>query len=1105
MQLNRLLEALDDATLSELFANATLNKGRAYVGRVRQIEAVGNQLEAWVQGSEREPYRARVKLVMREYDGERTLEITSRCSCPVGSRCKHVVALLLAARRPGALNDKPREAVLSWVRKLKTRLQPASTKPAKPKNRPTHAIFYAFDPHSWQSRSRLHLYKIRLGRDGEPTADAERWYNIDQALMKPPSFVAEEDLPLLRSIRNEARKEGGYWGGIPLEGDGGFRLVQAILASEKAMLLSDDDDDAPLQALRAGAARAGQLHWLPDRDGLRARIAVTTEASFTLSTEPFHYIDSGTGEIGILDLPDAPACLALLELPALNPKEIPVVAAALAEVAPDLPAPDAEGATALPWIDAGLQPVLTLDTLSDLSLRNHRGYQAAPHASYDYAIPRFRYGVIDFATSDDASIVTLADGSAARVRRQPEAEGRALQALRGAGFQAVHSRHIYTWSPLPEDMLGLESLVAWQNFTTEIAPQLQAAGWKFEPSARFRHFALQAEAWFAELEENQSGWFELSLGIEVEGERIDLAPLLYALFRRDARWLDRNQLQSISDDEHVDLLAEGGKRIRVPAGRIKPLATTLVDLFDAPSSGPLRVSRQDAPRLSEALDQEKWALEGEALLNAWLEKIRNAQTVEPVAAPEGLLLTLRTYQLEGLAWLQHLRKTELGGILADDMGLGKTAQTLAHLLLEKQAGRLDRPVLIVLPTSLIFNWASEVQRFAPTLSVLKLQGKARSEAFAQIPNHDLCLTTYPLLWRDREQLAAHSYHYVILDEAQTVKNAASQAAKVVRELDTRHRLCITGTPLENHLGELWSQFDFLLPGFLGDAKDFNARWRNPIEKQGNLLRREVLSRRIAPFILRRRKEDVAKELPPKTIVVRSVSLEGRQRDLYETVRASMDKRVRDEIASRGFARSQILILDALLKLRQVCCDPRLLKSEAASKVKEGAKLDLLMQMLPELIDEGRRILVFSQFTGMLALIGAELMKRDIDFALLTGDTDDREQQIKRFQKGNVPVFLISLKAGGVGLNLTTADTVIHYDPWWNPAAENQASDRAHRIGQSKNVFVYKLVVAGSIEERILGLQERKADLAASILGESTESTAKFDEKDIQALLAPLPD
>ncbi|HRM70777.1 MAG TPA: DEAD/DEAH box helicase, partial [Thauera phenylacetica] len=281
-------------------------------------------------------------------------------------------------------------------------------------------------------------------------------------------------------------------------------------------------------------------------------------------------------------------------------------------------------------------------------------------------------------------------------------------------------------------------------------------------------------------------------------------------------------------------------------------------------------------------------------------------------------------------------------------------------------------------------------------------------------------------------------------------------------------------------------------------------WRTPIEKHGDTVRRDLLAARLRPFILRRRKEDVATELPPKTIIVRSVGLEGGQRDLYETVRAAMDEKVRAEIAGKGFARSQIVILDALLKLRQVCCDPRLLKSPAALRVKERAKLDLLMDMLPELIDEGRRILVFSQFTTMLGLIATELDKAKIGWVALTGDTRDRRIPVEDFQKGRVPVFLISLKAGGVGLNLTAADTVIHYDPWWNPAAENQATDRAHRIGQDKPVFVFKLVCAGSIEEKILALQERKAALAESVLSEDANALAKFGETDIAALLAPLP-
>jgi SNF2 family DNA or RNA helicase len=294
------------------------------------------------------------------------------------------------------------------------------------------------------------------------------------------------------------------------------------------------------------------------------------------------------------------------------------------------------------------------------------------------------------------------------------------------------------------------------------------------------------------------------------------------------------------------------------------------------------------------------------------------------------------------------------------------------------------------------------------------------------------------------------------------------------------------------------------PGFLGDNRQFTKHWRTPIEKQGDNQRRQLLARRIRPFILRRKKEDVAQELPPKTIIVRSVELEGSQRDLYETVRAAMDAKVREEIAIKGFNRSQIVILDALLKLRQVCCDPRLVKAEAAKKVKERAKLDLLMAMLPELVDEGRRILVFSQFTSMLALIEHELDRAGIKYVILTGDTTDREVPIRRFQDEEVPVFLISLKAGGVGLNLTAADTVIHYDPWWNPAVENQATDRAHRLGQDKPVFVYKLIVGGSIEEKILALQERKAELAAGILSEDRGVDVKFGTDDLAALFEPLP-
>jgi SNF2 family DNA or RNA helicase len=385
-----------------------------------------------------------------------------------------------------------------------------------------------------------------------------------------------------------------------------------------------------------------------------------------------------------------------------------------------------------------------------------------------------------------------------------------------------------------------------------------------------------------------------------------------------------------------------------------------------------------------------------------------------------------------------------------------------------------------------------------------LQGKERLELFDKIPEADLVLTTYALLPRDEEKLREHEYHLVILDESHYIKNNRSKAAQSAGLLTARHRLCLTGTPLENHLGELWSQFHFLLPGLLADEKSFNSHFRHPIERQDDPLRRALLNRRIKPFLLRRTKDNVAKELPPKTEMVRKVELSGSQRDLYETVRLAMDKKVRDEIDKKGVARSQIVILEALLKLRQVCCDPRLVKALPSRKKDSGsAKLVDLMQMVDDLLEEGRKILVFSQFTSMLALIEEELDARRIPYALLTGDTKDRAAQVAAFQQGAVPIFLISLKAGGVGLNLTAADTVIHYDPWWNPAAENQATDRAWRIGQDKPVFVYKLIAKGTLEEKIQLLQQKKSDLAQSILADGESHKMVLTQEDLQAIFAPL--
>jgi SNF2 family DNA or RNA helicase len=399
------------------------------------------------------------------------------------------------------------------------------------------------------------------------------------------------------------------------------------------------------------------------------------------------------------------------------------------------------------------------------------------------------------------------------------------------------------------------------------------------------------------------------------------------------------------------------------------------------------------------------------------------------------------------------------------------------------------------------NWRAEAATFTPDLRVVVQHGVERKDSFDQLGNYDLVLTTYALLARDVETLAAQPWHMVIADEAQFVKNPATAAAKALRRLDARHRLALTGTPLENHLGELWSLFDFVSPGFLGDGKAFARNWRVPIEKRGDHDRQKQLSRRVRPFLLRRAKSEVAADLPPKTEIVEQVALGPAQRDLYDGIRLAMHRKLREAIAAKGLRRSRIELLDALLKLRQACCDPRLVKSASAIAAKaKSAKLERLMEMLPELVDEGRRVLLFSQFTSMLDLIEAEIVAAGIQFVRLTGETRDRATPVRRFQRGEVPVFLISLKAGGTGLNLTAADTVIHYDPWWNPAVEAQATDRAHRIGQDKPVFVHKLVAIDTIEVKMAELKARKQALADGLFDPDSGGALDISEADVEFLL-----
>ena len=1107
------------ADVARWFSSHELNKAKPYAHAVFDLQHKNNRISAVVQGTASSPYRIDITL----HPFKDRVSLDTECTCPVGSFCKHCAAVLIAglARQTTAPSVNP--VVLTWAESV-TRLARKGPKSAKPKAKPASQLHYVLLRVMPQRPLRLALLKGKV-EIGAPVR-ADLWNNIDRALMQPPQFVQADDMEILRHLRKLAGKS-TYWNDLPLADEHAATALQAILATGRAWYAE------PLEArnlylpthwrysaLTPGAPRSAKLHWRREEGLVSAQLVAEPTASHILPTLPPWYIDvrtdsnaAQTALAGPLDCDGQEVLLqSVLTLPPLSTTDLPIVASALGSVAPEMESPLQAEDHRMRVIDATLAPVLKLGTMRTWSIRPHRGYAAGHETGlYDFATPVWRYGEVEVEPGSKQRFFSLSNGETVEVKRCEADELRHLTSLIKHGFLPLKQAHLYTNGPLPAHGMGLDSESTWARFFKDIAPALREAGWVLAIPPDFRHHVLEVDAWQAELTETpgEGSWLSLSMGILVEGERLPLSPLLHELFQRDARWLDAAALKVMPDDEAVMLHLPDARRIRVNAERIKPLAATLIDLFDGKPDANLTLSRLDAPRLDGLTDRlsdmSRWQFSGFDAVHDIAVRLKTSHGVQRITPPTHFGLQLRPYQQEGVAWLQFLREHQLGGILADDMGLGKTAQTLAHLSIEKAAGRLNKPALVVLPTSLIFNWKREAAVCAPALKILSLHGKDRKSDFTHMAAHDICLTTYPLLWRDEAELSEQAYSWLILDEAQTVKNVDSKAANVVRALKAEHRLCITGTPLENHLGELWAQFDFLLPGFLGDSKQFGKTWRTPIEKHGDSLRRDLLAARIKPFILRRKKEDVAKELPDKTFIVRSVELTGGQRDLYETVRSAMDEKVRETIAAKGFNRSQIVILDALLKLRQVCCDPRLLKAESAQRVQERAKLDLLMDMLPELVDEGRRILVFSQFTSMLALIAAELDATKLPFVQLTGDTKDRESVVKQFQEGTVPVFLISLKAGGVGLNLTAADTVIHFDPWWNPATENQATDRAHRLGQKNKVFVYKLIVAGSIEEKILALQNKKAELAAGVLSEDAKALEKFGEADLRALLSPLPD
>jgi superfamily II DNA or RNA helicase len=482
-------------------------------------------------------------------------------------------------------------------------------------------------------------------------------------------------------------------------------------------------------------------------------------------------------------------------------------------------------------------------------------------------------------------------------------------------------------------------------------------------------------------------------------------------------------------------------------------------------------------------------------------KIEDIDEIPSVAKPRTLKADLRPYQKDGFSWLVFLHELNSGGILADDMGLGKTIQTIALLLWSKS--KYKRKLnLVVAPTSVVPNWQREIAKFAPGLKTVVWQGPNRSQNAPELEKADVMITSYALLRRDEELLQALDLRYVILDEAQHIKNPMSQTARSAKKLSSERRLALTGTPIENRLSELWSIFDFVSPGLLGQLKTFEERIARPIDR-GDMETAQRLRATIKPFVMRRLKRDVAADLPDKIEQEMIVPLAEEQAKLYKQVLGQVRKSVLSEVEKKGVSKAQIQILAALTRLRQVACDPRLMKlPDTNFEADDSGKLGALREIIDEAVDGNHRVLVFSQFVEMLNHIRAALDADGVQYEYLDGSTKDRIDRVDRFNEDtSVPVFLISLKAGGTGLNLTGADTVVHFDPWWNPAVEDQATDRAHRIGQTKNVNVYKLIAAGTVEEKILELSAKKRELVSNVLSTEGSPLKGLTKADVENLFS----
>lgn len=1096
-----------------MFNDMFFYRGEQYQtdGRVTLIDIHQHKSNQWVilaevLGSKNHCYEVVVYLNQKGNQ----FAIKGDCDCPMVINCKHVVATILTVIAQGGqiieeVNFNKIRQQLQYSTEYTTRKNRVETwlseisdtqnKQVIAHDQEYQVFFELFQP-VYEDKKIIYCKPILF----KTLKSGGRGKTKKKALLTTSNqpYLTKEDKVLLGRVVVEHQLMGHtvYSEHTELSGETGELLFHDLLKTGRCYW-SESNFDVSL-----GEHITLSFHWISLSDGTQQ---LKHDHPFDLRLfciENLWYFDKDTHTIGLVKTNVPPTVVQhIINMPDIPPEKSVAAKNVLRKSLPNELLPVVYKKTK----SIASEPLPCL-YLTEKNIRLSSNSWSHTEAKVPVAKISFRYGNTNVSWEDTREVVrSLHKDDLIEYKRNFTTEETALKQL----IETYHLMPVAAQPRAPhapaENAFMLTENQDPTSFTLDVLPALRQAGWAIEIDKDYpwNIIDVSMDEWYANLEEESSGidWFGLELGILLpSGEKINLLPILQHYLN--------NPPKDLSKTKRMITHLSDGRKISLPIERVQNAANTLIDIFNR-TTGPvntLRLSRLETIRLVElqkALNAAALRWHGSHKILETAKKLSKIEKIDEVVAPHIFHGELRPYQQTGLNWLQFLREYQFGGILSDDMGLGKTIQAIAHITVEKQEGRLEKPVLIVAPTSLMFNWQAELQRFSPDLNVLLLHGMQRRQHHDNISDYDVVLTTYPLLTRDKEIFLKYEFYLLILDEAQAIKNARTQAAHIVIQIQAKHRLCMTGTPMENHLGELWSLFHFMMPGFLGTEKQFRTLFRIPIEKEQDENRRQHLVRIVSPFLLRRKKAEVVKELPDKTVIVQSIELDIAQRDLYETIRLAMQKKLRESIKKMGLARSHIMILDALLKLRQICCDPRLLKEDKKAQKLPSAKLALLMSMLPELVEEGRRILLFSQFTGMLTLIEKELDTIKMPYAILTGQTNDRRKPVEIFQSGEVPIFLISLKAGGTGLNLTAADTVIHYDPWWNPAAENQATDRAHRIGQKKKVFVYRLVTKDTVEEKIIELQKRKHVLAESLLNGDTKNGPAFSLDDLQILFGSI--